>query len=518
LEKNRIILFPFFLGLMLLLISWYLSYPLSVDSVDDFLFNHVSILYWVSLSLLLTSFFMMALTFKNNSFKWVIAIGILVTIYSLSYFYNMLPGSDQHFYRGMNEYFMETKNLDPLQPNHSYYQWPLFYILSYIVSSVCGLSLVNLEFLLYTLIGFLMAIGLYSYASKTYKNGGFLAVPVFFITMFLFLNYQYGPFALSLGLLFLLFMLENQQKDTGIIIIVLFIAIVMTHLFVPLFFVIYLLIRTILDKNAHYKNLFLCALTLFFVYQITVAQYSFSTYITFFLTASSEYSEVIQATTATASIPIDAVAQMFSRLVTIAFAAISGAGFMFLLFKRKLKNLDKAILLTGILYLGLGVFFAALGLRAIVLAFIPVSLGAAWLFERVREFKYCLKHIFSVLLIVLLALFSFIPLHQSFNSLILFQTQETYKAENFLIEYSNWGKANNILACARVIPYIESKLDSAEYFTSYLQDDREPDVIFYTVGLGKHLLSQNYSVEKIFYEERLNVVYANGYSYIATKT
>jgi hypothetical protein len=208
---------------------------------------------------------------------------------------------------------------------------------------------------------------------------------------------------------------------------------------------------------------------------------------------------------------------MFSRLVTIAFVAISGLGFMFLLFKRKLKNLDKAILLTGILYLGLGVFFAALGFRAIVLAFIPVSLGAAWLFERVRGFKHCLKHIFSVLLIVILALFSFIPLHQSFNSLILFQTQEAYRAENFLIEYSNWGKTNHILASASVIPYIESKLDSTEYFTSYLQDGREPEIIFYTVGLGKYLLSQNYTMERIFYEERLNVVYTNGFSCIAIK-
>jgi hypothetical protein len=447
----------------------------------------------------------------------MIAFGIVLSIYSLSYFYCMLPGSDQQFYRGMTEYFVETRNLDPLQPNHGYYQWPFFYVLSYIVSSICGLSIRNLEFLLYTIIGFILAISLHSYASKAYKNGGFLAVPVFFISIFLFLNYQCGPFALALSLVFLIFMLETQQKNNGLIItvILLFTSIVMTHLFVPLFFIIYLMLRAILYKDKHYSTLLLFALTLFFVYQITIAQYSFSTYIRFFLTAPSDYSSIIQTTTAAAQTPIDAVAQMFSRSVTIAFVAISGLGFMFLLVKRKLRTLDKAILLTGIFYSGVGIFFAALGARAIPLAFIPVSLGAAWLFQ--STFRPYLKYIFSVLIVVLLILFPFIPLHQSFNYLVLFQTQEAYVAENFFIEYSNWDKTTHILAYHSVIPYLEAKLGVNTYFTAYLQDGREPDIIFYTVGLGKSLLNQNYTMERIFYEEKLNVAYTNGFSYIATK-
>ena len=520
LEKNRIILFPFFMGLVLLFISWYLSYPLSVDSVDDFVFNHVSILYWVSLSLILPSSYLIAVTSKKNSLRLIIVIGIVFTIYSLSYFYSMLPGSDQHFYRGLTEYFIETKNLDPLQPNHSYYQWPLFFILSYVMSAICGLSIRYIEFILYTVIGFLMVVSLYFYASRRFKKGGFLAVPVFFVSMFLFLNYQCGPFALALSLILLLFMLETHRESIGsiITIIILFTSTVVTHLFVPLFFVVYLMMRTILDKNKHYTNLLLFALTLFFIYQFTLAQYSFATYLRYFLTASSEYTEVFQATITTTSIPIDILAQQLSRLVTISFAAICGVGFLFLLLKRKLRTLDKAILLTGILYSGVGFFLAALGSRAIALAFIPVSLGTSWLFERVKKSKNYLKNAFSVLLVVLLILFSFVPIHQSFNPIILFHTQETYDVENFLVENTNWEKTVHVLAYASVIPYIETKLDSFEYFTYYLQEGREPDIILYTSGLGKYLLSQNYTMEEIFSSERLNVLYDNGFSYIATRS
>jgi hypothetical protein len=47
-ERDKLLLLPFFAGLILMGYSWCISYPLSVNSVDDFVFNHVSVLYWVS--------------------------------------------------------------------------------------------------------------------------------------------------------------------------------------------------------------------------------------------------------------------------------------------------------------------------------------------------------------------------------------------------------------------------------------------------------------------------------------
>ena len=265
LEKSKLLLFPFFVGVSLMICSWYLSYPLSIDSVGDFVFNHISLLYWFSLMIILTTMCAIAITSRNNSLKWMIAIGLVISIYSLSYFYYMLPGSDSQFFRGLTEYFIKTKDLDPLKPSHSYFQWPSFFLLADMAISVSGLELANFEFLLYTIIGFLMATAFYVYASKAYKNGGFLAVVAFFVAMFYFLNYQDVPFSLAFGLLFLLFMLETRQKSFNVILtmLVLFTGISFTHLIVSVFFVLYLLIRCMLNRSKQYGRLFLLTLIIY---------------------------------------------------------------------------------------------------------------------------------------------------------------------------------------------------------------------------------------------------------------
>jgi hypothetical protein len=74
-----------------------------------------------------------------------------------------------------------------------------------------------------------------------------------------------------------------------------------------------------------------------------------------------------------------------------------------------------------------------------------------------------------------------------------------------------------------VITYLKTKQVSSVNF----ENDRnsplfprinEYDSIVYTVGLGKNLLRYNYTTERILSEEKFNVVYNNGFSYIATKS
>ena len=499
-----------------MLYSWYLSYPLNVVTVDDVLFNHVSILYWISLPLMLTSLFMIGITIKNTSHKWVISVGIFITLFSISYFFVMLSGSDSQWFRGLNEYFIETKNLNPLQPNHWYYQWPSFFILSYVSSSVSGLSLANFEFLLYTVIGFIIAVSLHFYASRISKTFGFIAVPAFVISMVYFFNYQFVPFSLALGLLFLLFMLETVQKSSGltVVMIILYLSISFTHVFVPIFFVLYLFIRIILERNKHYGNLLLITSIIFLLIQITFAQYGLGANILRILSSSSEYSNIVSGTLNPILNPIDVVAQFFSRSVTIAFVAICSVGFMFLLIKRKLKAYDKAILLIGIFYSGLGIFLNSLGWRAIILVFIPVSLGAVWLFE--NKFRIYFKYIFSVLLIALLIFFTFIPIHQSFTDSVHFQTIEAHRTDNFLIEHYELEKTTKIYAGFRVITYLQGKTNHTN-LTHGFENGKEAEVILYTVELGKDLLKENYTMKKLFSEEMLNVAYNNGFSYITVK-
>jgi len=507
-----------------MLYSWYLSYPLNVVTVDDVLFNHVSILYWISLPLMLTSLFLIGITFKNTSYKWIISVGIFIALYSLSFFFVMLSGSDSQYFRGFNEYFIETKNLNPLQPNHWYYQWPSFFILSYVSTSVSGLSLTAFEFLLYTVIGFLVSVSLHFYASRTVKTDvsrkikavSFIIIPAFVISMYNFLNYQCVPFSLALGLLFLIFMIETFQKSSGltVVVIILFLSISITHVFVPIFLILYLLIRTIIERKRHYGNLFLISFVVFLLIQITFAQYGLAKNILRVLESSLEYSIIISRTLSPVSSPIDIIAQMFSRIATLAFITLCGIGFLFLLMKRKLKPLDKAILITGIIYSGLGVFFSSLGWRAIILAFIPVSLGFLCFFE--RKSRMYLKYVFSVLIIVLLVLFTFVPLHHSFSNSVNFQTIEAHRTDNFLIEHYKLEDFTTIYAGFRVITYLQSRTNHTN-LTPRFEDGREAEIVLYTVELGKALLNENYTMEKLFSEKMLCSAYNNGYSFIAVE-
>jgi hypothetical protein len=494
--------------------SWYLSYPLSIDSLDDFVFNHVSVLYWFSLSLLLASMYMMAVTFKNDYLRWIMSVGIVMALYSISYFYYMLPGSDSLLFRGMHEYFMRTKNLDFSQPGKAYFQWPSIFILSDIATSVSGLELANFEFLMYAIIGFLLATTLYVFASKAYRNGGFLAVVIFFIAMFRYLNYQFVPFTIALILLFLLFILDTRRRSSSVTLamLVLFMGVTITHVFVPLFFVIFLLTRWIINRNKKYGKFFLLNLTIWLVFQVTFAGVGFTRNIWAIMNLSTEVSVSAMVTVNPVSVPIDVIAQKLSMAILIASVTICVAGFAILLIKRRMRDIDKAIFLFAAGYYGLGIMLYVLGSRTIPIAFIPFSLGAAYLFE--SRFRPYLKAIFLVLLI----LSSSIPLHSTFSKNdVMFQTREAYIAENFFIDHYNWTNYHLVFANYRVVNYLESKLTDYAHLTWRFKMINETDTIFYTVGLGLYLSRYNYTIKRVISEERLNVLYNNGFSILGIK-
>jgi hypothetical protein len=522
-EKNKLLLLPFFAGLVLIVYSWCISYPLSINSVNDAIFNHVPVLYWISLPLLLTSMCMMALSFKNKYWKWIMTVGCVMTLYSLSYFYYMLSSSDANYFRGLTEYFIRTHNLDPSQAIHGYYQWPSFFILADITTSVSGLNLGNYEFLLFTIIGSLLSTALYLYASKVYNRGVSLALAAFFIVMFYFLNYQAVPFSLALGLLFLLFTLETRKKSTGIILtmLILYTSITITHAFVPLFFVLYLLLRSIVDRSKQYFRFFVLALVTYLVVQITLGRLSFAVNIVDTFVFHSEYSSIATSTLAPISVQFDVIAQLFSRMVTIAFGLLCFVGFVFLVIKRKLREIDKAIFLTGAVYSGLGIVLFTLGSRAIPLVFVPISLGVVYLYE--SRFRPYLKY----LALILLILFVFVPIHLSFTSYpITFQTKEDLTTTNFMIEKYNWNSYSIVISDSGTHWYITPQVQgSTEIDTDLaprfgLSNITTYNCIIYSIGLAKSLQMSNISIGETSQRilDRFSVVYDSGFSYIAEKS
>lgn len=512
LKKTLFLILPFIAGLLLFVHAWFTSYPISIDYSGDFVFYHISISYWISIPLLLTSMCLIAFTTKKDYLKWLLSLGIVLVLYSLVFFYFSIPTSDSQYFRGLTEYFSSTKDLNPLISRHAYYQWPSFFLLSAIISSITGLSLMTFEFVLYIVIIFLLATGLYVYTSKIFKKGGFLSVIAFFVVMLGFVEIQAVPFSLAFALLLLIFNLETKPRtsSTFLVLCLLIISITLTHAFIPLFFMVYSLLRSIFDRKKYLSLLFF-SLVSYFLIQVTIARLSIARNILQVISFNSEMPSLIESTLTPILIPFDVIAQTFSRTVIITLAAICVLGFVIMVLKRKVRSVDLTLFLTGLFYFGSGIFFYTLGYRALILLMVPISLGVAYLFDRPRRL---IKYGFVILITVLLIFSTFIIIHRSFSDRIFYQTQKTYNTANFIIERYNWGKPTYLLADYRTTRYLETKLSISPNFLNYWDEIKKADVILYTLGLETELLDGNYSLETIL--PKINVFYNNGYSYVVT--
>jgi hypothetical protein len=434
----------------------------------------------------------------------------------------MTPTPDSQLFRGLSEYFIKTKNLDPSQLNHTYYEWPAYFILADVVTSVSGLPLASYEFLLYGLIGILLTTGLYVYACKKHNVAGYLTVAAFFISLISFVDYQAVPFSLALGLLFLLFMLETRQKSASVTVtmIVLYAGLLLSHLFVPLFFVLYLFLRSLLDKNRQnkrfYRSFFLFALISYFIVELTLAKFSLGSIIKGLIQTPnmSSYSSIVTQTVGSSSVPIQIndIAQFFSRGVIIAFIGLCVIGLILLFFKRKTDALDKAIFLSGLVYLALGAVLNTLGYRALAVVFIPLSLGAAFLLK--GKFRSYIAGLFLILLI----LFVFVPIHNSFSTEITEQTRENYVADNFFIDHYNWQNPGSVVSDFRTNTYLEAKLNVYVYINAWLPAGGKANAILYTPQFVGTNLGNYSSMESLSKGEKLSLVYNDGFSYVLIKT
>jgi hypothetical protein len=228
-------------------------------------------------------------------------------------------------------------------------------------------------------------------------------------------------------------------------------------------------------------------------------------------------------TLAPVSVITDVVAQAFSRTVTIAFAMICFAGFVFIVIKRKMREIDKAIFLTGVVYLGIGVVLLpfTLGSRALPIVFIPISLGILYLYQsKVRPYLKCA-------ILILLVLVVFIPIHSSFGNLILtFQTKEAQTTANFMIEKYNWNLYSIVISDVGAKWYISpqiqgyAEIDTVSSSGSTTLNLTTYDCIVYSVGLAISLKMNNVSIEETSQQilDGFNVIYNSGFSYTAEKS
>ena len=472
-------------------------------------------MYWLGLPFTLVSLYLINTRVKHQIIKWLLTFCLIMTMYSISYFYSMIPTSDSHYFRGLTESYINTSDPSSWKSISLYFEWPNYFSLAKITTAVSGLNVIQYEFILYTLIGFLLITALYCHYSKTQKKTAFIGVTCYFIINYYYLNFQSAPFSLALSLLLLLFFLEKNSPDSFemfFVKILLFLGITGTHAFVPVFYIVFQFVLYVLHRNPKNLRFILLTIAIFSTWQIFLAPTSFTRNFQLLFSQSPEYIRTIEGTLETSLVPFDATAQTFSRIVTITTIIISVIGFLTLLVKKKVNLTDKALFISGLLYSILGVLVYLLGTRALSILTIPISLGITYWWS--SKYKKYIKFLFFILLI----LFLFIPLHQSFYDRdILFQTQEAYHAENFFIDNYNGSDRSLILTNYRVYTYVSPKVSGAIFSYDPLEYENA-DFIIYTIGMGRYLNKQNYTMQNIMSSQKMNQIYSNGISSVALKS
>lgn len=509
---------PMCIGSILLLLSWYLSYPVSIDSPYDFAYNHISYLYWLGVAILFASFFIIAIKTENNKLRWTMAIGTFFLMFSQAYFYYMIPGSDVLQFRGLTEYFISTGDLtSSVSVSHSYYQWPVFFILNKMAISVTGLDLRFCEFILYGMIGSVITSFIYLYISKVRKNA-YIAVIAFFITLLYLFNFQFwSPYGLSFCFILLIFCLDSLSRKPEVILAIsaIFAVMVFTHIITPLFFIVYSLVMYILSKNKKHLNLFIMSLVIYALVQ------SISPNAFFYIKSLSNFSffeyfiRKVTVTTAGSIHPqlfVEFAAQQFSRIAVIGTMLVTFFGFILLLRRRQFRGTDYAMLLAGVIFAATLVIapssYAQVSNRSYFLLCIPFSMGASYLCEgKLRKY-------FKAVFLVFLVLFTFILMNQSFFAgEIFFQTKMEYQFANFMVDTINGSTPASIFSAYRFQQYLIAKSSSGNITFGDEGDRRaitDYNYVAYTVGLARILMATNYSLQESFEGDHYNLVYNSG--------
>jgi hypothetical protein len=537
-NRNWLLIIPLFVGISLMISAWFQSYPIGIVSSDDWLFLHISTLYWIGLPLTLCSLYVIGLTYNCKIIQCLVALGIFFTIYSLSFYFSMLPGSDSQLFRGLNEFFQKTSSLTPDSNWHLYYEYPLFFILTQALVMITGLQLAHIEFLLYSLIGILIVLGLFiyfykipSHNNRQRSNLSFLPIVGFSIVMFSFFNYQAVPFSLATSIFIIILAIEKRfhsntlSKTFTTIQLVLFVAICFMHLFVAAFFILFLFGQYLLNwRNtrirAHYLILSVLTIVIYLSVQLFQASISLRSSTETILNnlLTSDLSKTVQQTFYSQPLPLDSLAQNFSRLSIIVAAAICVFGFLALFKARNLSKVDIALFFAGFIYLLVGTFLPILGSRAIGFIFIPLSLGVYY-FTQGKKIIF-IKSAFFICLI----LFTFVAIHHSFMGEVQYQTKEVYEAENFLLQHFSWNKTvePKIIVDFRQSNYLTAfKATDASFFgenAANFTELPEYDWIIRTIGLEKVLFEKNITISDSVLISSFNLIYSNGYTELFTRS
>lgn len=530
----------FFLGLPLLILSWYNSYPIRIGSLDDLTFTQFSPLIWPGI--LLTSFglFITGYFSPRNSVKALCAAIFPVSLFSYVLYFNGTATSDIGNAKSMFDVF-HSIGINP--SIISYFNYPTYFTFNEATSQITGMDANSIAMIFFALFGVLLGLFSYLFLFRVTRSIGsqvaLVGVFLYFSLSFSFLNYQWVPQTLALIFFFLLLILVTLEgKKYKVFTLVIFIALMFTHLFIPIIFLVFFGMYSLKKRESF--RLFIVLTCLYAAILAYYTSYYVPQLVNTFMDVIYGFDEyrntLAQSFKNTSPNFFDNLISQINRVrvpITIVILAI---GFAIGFFRKKIHYIILVLGIVGGIYLVLGLVYPVLGWRALQVLILALVAGIGFLIGPSK-----MKKPTMALVTILIVLSIFGPLRFCYDQtqFILdeeetscrFLTSSIPSEKNSYIGVDQvvWGYISNTaeyIDNGQTMKYRPSNVKFYDIFNTSMKSN---NYIIYNANLGKELRDAAVN-NKVVYESYIrdykqsilktvllnNKVYSCGQTYIIT--
>lgn len=523
----------FFTGLILQIISWHLTYPIHMSNLNALTFSQFYPTIWIGIILSLIGLFLIGHYTIKKSIKAICASIFPIILYSYVYFFLYVPTSDSGGVKAMFQVFQKVGINSAVE---SYFQYPIYFTLNEITSQILNLDVYTISTFYFAFYGMLLGLFLllifYKIVKQRTNQIVFIALLLYFIGIFTYLNYQWVPQTLALIFFLLMFILiDYAEFQYELLSVIVFAAMIFTHPFFPAIFLGYLGVYSLHNENC--RNIFLVISCMYIAVLLYHATFFLPKLIDAFEKSlyglGGEYNTKFSSSFKVPTGLSDNIISIMNRIrIPLTWLVVS-SGFLFLLLKKRLDT--KAIILsvTGGVYFGVGLFYSILGTRSLQILFIPMVIGFGFYIIRWKKPS-------TILIIALLILAIFGPIRSVYDP-YQFQLKEDEFSCNFLVTNIPSNHSSHLAISgtnfgyfkvqSRYVNMNDSNVSSVNlmgpldygFYDVFNKSMIENSYIIYNANLGKEIISNRLNAEKVnsIREDVLsnNKIYGSGNTFIA---
>jgi len=516
------LIIPIIIGSSLFIISVTENYPIALHTPYEYKYDEISAYYWISISILIGSFYLVSINTENNSVNYMLSILSFLLIYSQDLLHYTVSTSDNNHFLALMDVFMNENILEP-PFSYAYFQRPVYFIFNTIAVNLTSINYEALSFILYIITGIILTSLVYNYISRKGLNG-FIGVLIFIFSIFWYLNFQSVPYTISLLFMIYILYLDNARKSNENItplIYLSFIILSFTHVITPIYFIIYSFFKYYLSKNENDRKLFLTTLILF------IGTNVYSQLFPYYLEKISVINfgqferQVVRATREKITITpfIESLSSIISKSITIGTWIISSIGFLSSYKHKKLNTNDYSIVLTSLLFTPF-IFisfqgYSQLFYRAAPLILLVFSYSALFFINKNTN------KIIIIILLVISVSYVFIPIQRSFfDKQIFFISERSDEMNEFYHETFPYISKAKLLTDKRNMIYLRDLYPGQSRYSyptyNFSQNFDNYDYILYTIGLGRSILGDRSTINEAMdniNEVKYNIIFNSG-SYV----